>query len=257
VCSSDLQDDVASCYHVFRQAGIDVSAPLPELDVLIHTFGGDPVAAYRLAQVIRDFASDITFLVPEYAYSAGTLLCFSGNRILFGHYAGLGPIDITQGEVELASIDYFSDFAKDSEKKIREIVEASEGPSDFSVASDLLCRLVEHVGALKIGEYYRGRTLTGEYAQELLDHYMLSGTSNRVGRRNRVIRKLLFESPSHDFHLDFHMCAPLGLVVEEMNTTESDATKHVVSTLDDLTQRDIICQNVTDDLKEPFIAYFS
>lgn len=251
------EDDVQNCYQTFRTAGVDAAQPLAQLDVLIHTFGGDPVTAYRLAQLIRNFALDVTFLVPEYSYSAGTLLCFSGNRIMFGHNAGMGPIDITQEGVELASIDSFSVFAKDSEEMIRRMVKSDDGVRNLSVASDLLCKLVEEVGALKIGEYYRARTLTGHYAQELLDNYMLSGLPNRVGRRNRIIRRLLFELPSHNFHLDFHLCAGLGLAVEEMAVTESDMSKNIVTILNDLTQRDIICQNVTDDVKMPFITFYS
>lgn len=176
---------------------------------------------------------------------------------MFGHYAGLSPIDITQEEVELASIDSFSQFAKDCEEKIREINKSDKNVGNVAVASDLLCRLVEEVGALKVGEYYRGRTLTGHCAQELLDNYMLTGLSNRIGKRNRIIRRLLFESPSHDFHFDFHMCTNLGLIISEMTTDQSDATKNIVVTLDDLTQREIICQNITDDTKMPFMTFYS
>src|SRR3712207_8898917 len=42
--------------------------------------------AYRLAQVVRDFTKEATFLVPEYAYSGGTLMCLAGNKILLGDY---------------------------------------------------------------------------------------------------------------------------------------------------------------------------
>lgn len=59
------------------------------LDVLLHTYGGDPIASYRLAQVIRDFSNDVAFLVPEHAYSGGTLLCLCGNTIRLGACAAI------------------------------------------------------------------------------------------------------------------------------------------------------------------------
>jgi len=248
--------DVQDCYRAFRNANLTIENPIPECDVLIHTYGGDPIAAYKLAQIINDFVRKIIYLVPEYAYSAGTLLCLSGKQIRLGHYAGLSPIDIFQEEIELASIDNFIKFTKDCQKGIQDILSDKEKAHLCTVASDLLCHLVEQVGALKVGEYYRARTLTGYYAEELLDHYMLVGLSNAKGKRNRIIRWLLFEAPSHSLHMDFHMCNNIGLVIEEMTTQESDATKHVVSLLDELTEQSVICQNITDDLKMPFIAFY-
>lgn len=43
------QGDIKDCYQTFRTFGIRPEQPLAKLDVLIHTFGGDPVAAFRLA----------------------------------------------------------------------------------------------------------------------------------------------------------------------------------------------------------------
>jgi hypothetical protein len=257
--------DVEDCYQVFRNANITPESPLEECDVLIHTFGGDPVTGYRLGQCLHDFAKSILFLIPKYSYSAGTLLCFSGNRLYFGHSAGVSPIDVTrvpvvftprEEEVELASIDSFLDFAEESQKRVQQILHDFGLSVTSEVCSDLLCALVGKVGPLKVAQYYRERTLTGQYAQELLDRYMLDGLPNAEGRRDTIIGRLLFGSPSHDFHLDFHMSADLGLEVEEMSSLESDATRGVVALLDDLTRRKVICLNVTNEVKMPFIALY-
>jgi hypothetical protein len=252
-----MEEDVSYCYQAFRSDGITPENPLPELDVLIHTYGGNPLAAYQLGQTIRDFVSnDVACLVPQHAYSAGTLLCFSGNRICLGHSAGLSPIDITHGDVELTSIDYFRDFAKDSQEHIQRVLREMEHNGVSTVGSDLLCCLVKDIGALKVGQYYRARTLTGHYAQKFLDQYMFAGQTNAAGKRNKVIKSLLFEAPAHEFHIDFHMCLDIGLVMQEMNTTESDATKGLIELLNDLVVRDIICPYIDDESRMPFIALF-
>ena len=134
--------DVQDCYKAFRNSNITVESPLPECDVLVHTYGGDPIAAYKLAQTIHDFAQKAVYLVPEYAYSAGTLLCLSGNNIHLGHYAGLSPIDISQEEVELASIDYFIEFTQACQKNIQKVLSENGVTQIAPVASDLLCHLV-------------------------------------------------------------------------------------------------------------------
>ena len=257
--------DVEDCYRAFRNVNITPENLLPECDVLLHTFGGDPVTGYRLAQCLHDFASSILFLVPKWAYSAGTLLCFSGNRIHFGHCAGLSPIDITlvpamltprEEEVELASIDSFMEFTADSQKMIQAILHDFNLSEISIVGSDLLCSLVGKVGPLKVARYYRERMLTGHYAQELLDRHMLAGLSNAEGRRDTIIRRFLFGSPSHGFHLDFHMCCDLGLEAVEMSTVESDATRKLVSILDDSVTSGLICPNITNDDKMPFIGLY-
>src|SRR3712207_3582478 len=80
------EDQVKYLHSVLTQKGLRRSEPLDGLDVLLHTSGGEPTVAYRLAQVVRDFTKEATFLVPEYAYSGGTLMCLAGNKILLGDY---------------------------------------------------------------------------------------------------------------------------------------------------------------------------
>ena len=86
------------CLGQLREAGVTKEDKLQSLDVLVHTFGGDPTGAYRLGQTLRLLSSKLEFLVPEYAFSAGSLLCLSGDMIWLGDNAGLSPFDITLKE---------------------------------------------------------------------------------------------------------------------------------------------------------------
>lgn len=249
-------EDVRYCYKVMRSSGLSVEEPLPDLDVLVHTSGGDPTAAYRLAKCIRHFAKAVSFLVPEYAYSAGTLLCLSGNEVRFGHNAGLSPIDISleseNERIELTAIDYFIKFVSASQDAIQGVLRKNGVSEPSPVGSDLLVRLVDQVQAIKVGSYYRQRTLTGHYAEELLDQYMLVGFPNSSGRRNRIVQELLFSAPAHEFHVDHERSAALGLVSHKMSTKESDATKGLVEVLADMKQDGHICQSINDWQTFPF-----
>src|SRR5207249_3306461 len=100
------------------------------------------------------------------------------------------------------------------------------------------------------------RTLTGHYAEQLLDNYMLAGRPNTRGRRNAIITQLLFGKPVHDFHLDYHMCCDAGLEVAEMDTKESDVTKGLVEVLHNVAYQGRICQPITDYSQQPFIAFY-
>ena len=73
-------DDVRDVYDEFRRRGRSASSQLERLDVLIHSYGGDADACYAVAQVIRDFAANVIFLVPFHAASGATLICLCGNE---------------------------------------------------------------------------------------------------------------------------------------------------------------------------------
>lgn len=260
------EDDLGDVYSAFRAANVTVENKLPTLDILIDSYGGNPVAAYRLAQLIRDFAKDVIFLVADHAYSAATLLCFSGNAIRLAHYAGLSPIDITlvsapgakpSEEVELANIDKFLEFAKKCRATIEELLQGMENRSSSTkVDSDMLVEMVKQVGALQVGKYFRERLLTGDYAQELLDRYMFPGFPDATIRRNEVIQGFLFRAPSHDFHVDYHLCKNWQLTVEEMDTKESDLVKSAVEKLDEMAETGIICQRLTRTTRMSFSRFY-
>lgn len=259
-----MQPDMRYAYTELRGGGFSRENKIEKLDVLMHTYGGDPVAAYRLAQMIADFSDDIIFLVPEYAYSAGTLVCFVGDEIRLGDYAGISPIDITitedrssgRDEVELANVECFMDFAQTAREKIEKSLKSLGSKNASSVESDLLVKMVEQETALTVGKYFRERQLTRHYAQELLDNYMFGNISNASDRRDRVIDGLLTGAPAHSFHIDYHLGVKMGLELKEMTIEESDKTKEIVSSLDDLTRSGEICKNLSDSLKMPFIRFY-
>lgn len=62
-------------------------------DVFIVSNGGSAEATERIVQRLRGRFEDIRFLVPSNAYSAATLMCFSGNEIQMLPEGTLGPID--------------------------------------------------------------------------------------------------------------------------------------------------------------------
>jgi len=258
--------DTRDVYDKLRTSGATPENKMAQLDVLLDSYGGQPVAGYRLAQLIRDFANEVSFLVPSHAYSAATLLCFSGDEIRLGHFAGLSPIDITlvsesgkapRKEVELATVDSFMDFAQDARKRIEEQLAKIGCKGTTTVDSDLLVAMVKEVGAMQVGKYYRERMLTGQYAEALLDTYMFSGCTDRAQRRKDVIQKFLFGAPAHDFHLDYHLCKEWRLEVEEMPTVESDLARAVLQQLSELASAGVICENLSHTQRYPYFDWFA
>ncbi len=259
------EGDLDDVYHVLRNAGLNPEQRLGALDVLIDSYGGDPVAGYRLAQLVRSFTENLHVLVAEHAYSAATLFSFAGNKIRLAHYAGLSPIDITlvsesgrkpRHEVELATVDSFMDFAVKARRRIEELIQELGCESKTNVDSDVLVAMVKDVGALQVGKFFRERTLTGYYAEELLDNYMFASALDRVDKRKRVIVNFLFGAPSHEIHLDYRLAKKWNLEVEEMSTQESDFARAVTDTLDELVEAKVICPSLSRWERMPFIRYY-
>ena len=64
-----------------------------KLVFILTTPGGYIQGAERIVQVIRHYYKEIYFIIPDYAYSAGTVLCMSGDEIYMNYLSALGPID--------------------------------------------------------------------------------------------------------------------------------------------------------------------
>ena len=61
--------------------------------LILHTPGGMAEAAQTIVDFLRSKYSDIDFLVPTYAMSAGTMIALGCDRIIMGRQSQLGPTD--------------------------------------------------------------------------------------------------------------------------------------------------------------------
>ncbi len=63
------------------------------LYVILTTGGGVLLPVQRMVKVFRYYYKEVNFIVPNYAFSAGTILCMSGDKIYMNYFSCLGPID--------------------------------------------------------------------------------------------------------------------------------------------------------------------
>ncbi len=61
--------------------------------IVLTTRGGSATVVERLVNILRHNYEEVNFIVPDYAYSAGTIFCMSGDNILMDYFSVLGPID--------------------------------------------------------------------------------------------------------------------------------------------------------------------
>jgi len=64
-----------------------------KINIVLTTGGGSANVVERFVNILRHHYSEVNFIVPDYAYSAGTIFCMSGDSIYMDYFSVLGPID--------------------------------------------------------------------------------------------------------------------------------------------------------------------
>lgn len=88
-----IRTTIESLINEKRRVGRRVAPRRRNLAVVLQTGGGYIEVVERISQVFRKHYREVYFIIPNYAYSAGTVLALSGNRIYMDYYSALGPID--------------------------------------------------------------------------------------------------------------------------------------------------------------------
>jgi hypothetical protein len=115
---------------------------VPNLDLIIHSPGGDGTAADKMTDLCRKYCTGIfRVVVPLYAKSAATLIALSGDEILMGETSELGPIDgqiqiIQDNTVQQISADHYLRAAKEATDKL-----GSSAPTEVEAARIQLATL--------------------------------------------------------------------------------------------------------------------
>ena len=87
--ANGLENDIVS---LIEELSKD-TAKREKLTVILTTPGGSALAVERYVNIIRHHYNTVDFVIPDYAYSAGTIFCMSGDNIYMDYFSVLGPID--------------------------------------------------------------------------------------------------------------------------------------------------------------------
>ncbi len=96
--------------------GIEKISPKKNtLTFIIESPGGYLLAVERIVATLRHYYTNVNFIVPNLAMSAGTVLVMSGNEIFMDYYSVLGPIDPQVENPDgqtVSAIGYLREFDK-------------------------------------------------------------------------------------------------------------------------------------------------
>lgn len=183
------------------------------LDLLLHTPGGDVDAAEKLINLVHTRVGDGTLriIVPDFAKSAGTLMALGAHKILMSDSSELGPIDpqITlddgRGNRINHSVLCFLDAYKVHSEGLK------KDPDD-AVAQMMLDKL--DPATVRMFETVRDRART--FAEDQLRRWMFQKTT---GNFSKIASDLMDTKryPSHGQMIGWQEAQQLGLEVEYMD----------------------------------------
>lgn len=99
--SDELDGDVFSYFGIIADGNEnqilklieDIDNKKDRIFVILTTGGGSAIAVERYVNILRHHYQEVNFIVPDYAFSAGTIFCMSGDNIYMDYFSVLGPID--------------------------------------------------------------------------------------------------------------------------------------------------------------------
>ena len=183
---------------------LDLMGDVDKISLYLYTTGGVTLAAWGIANLIRQFCEEFEVIVPAKAHSAGTLICLGADRIIMTKQATLGPIDpsvntplnpsipgappTARMPVSVEAINGFIELAKET------------GIKDSGDYATVLSILTQHVHPLVLGEVYRSRSQIRMLGERLLSKH-LDNEEPTKEKIEKILDFLCSESGSHDYKI--------------------------------------------------------
>ena len=172
--------------------------PKEKIDLYIFTKGGDVLTALRLVELIYEYCSKFSVLVPYKSYSAGTLICLGASEIVMTKMGELSPVD-----PNITSV-----FNPEDSNNMKLPINVEDVYSFFSIAKDVIglktdetlikvfTNLTEHIHPLAVGSIFRTHALIRAVARELLLMHMEYDEEYKI---NEIVNTLTEKLQSHSY----------------------------------------------------------
>lgn len=186
-----------------------------DLDLLLHTLGGDIDQAERIVLLCRrKIGKEAQFrvIVPDSAKSAGTLIALGADEIVMGYASELGPID-PQITITTAGGESMTRPAQSFKDGLRSIIDESEdgnvSPAYFPLLDKLDPALIDFCD--------KAIERSKKFAREYLRLYMLKHESDE--KINDVVDVLVNadEHLSHGAVIDAERAHRFGLKIASLD----------------------------------------
>lgn len=176
-----------------------------QIDVLLYSTGGLTMAAWGLANLIREYCDRFSVLVPFKAHSTATLLALGADEIVMGPLAQLSPVDPTitspfnpmaQNPAQPGQLQVLPISVEDVASYLnlaREEADIKSGPGMIEVFK----KLSDTVQPMALGSVYRAKEQIKLLASKLLAFHM--DQSAKKKEIEDIVKVMTKELYSHDY----------------------------------------------------------
>ena len=183
--------------------------PCRHIDVVFYSRGGIVNAARRIALLLREFASSVSFLVPHYCESAGTVAALCADEIVAGPVAIFSPVD----PLLMSAGTEGSGPPALSAQDLRLFGEMSSewfGLDPREAQARALSILCDNIFPSTLTSFYRATREMQTICNEMLAWHI---PDDREELRRHIADRLIFGYHSHSYALTWDELAALGLPV--------------------------------------------
>jgi hypothetical protein len=165
-------------------------AATKQIDVLVHSTGGDALAAWKLMSILRERFEHVSVLVPFMAFSAATLFALGADEIVMHPHASLGPID-PQLTIQQPG-GTLRQFAYEDVGAFLRFLSSDAKISDAKHVSTVIDKLFSVVDPVHVGAAKRASELSASVGERLLLLHM-------KGRGSKTQAKQIAENLNKSF----------------------------------------------------------
>lgn len=219
-----------------------------ELDIILHSHGGDIHAAYVMARELKRRFEHVTIFVPVRAKSAAMLLCMIADDLVLGTLAELGPLDgqyqppeLGDGPADCSGLVPFKALEQlnDAAGMLYELplarfiqsvhMKAADARGQATqLVSDLLRPLYAQMSPTVLAESARRLDVGSEHALRLLARCQ---PGRPEAARRQMVDRLVHAYPCHCFPLDYEELEDLGFPVRRPTTIEESTQEMLALSL--------------------------
>ncbi len=170
-----------------------------DLDVILYTSGGSGDQAYLVGRYLQENVEGrLSFLVPRWAKSAGTLLSCSGDEIVMTRIAELGPID------PMIHIEKIHRYVP-----VLSIIELFKILPQLGLPDKILKDIIDKLPLIEIGDYKRVLEHNIELTSKLLEKRMFRDDPGKASK----VASSLASYKHHGAPITLYDASELGLRV--------------------------------------------
>lgn len=162
------------------------------INLIMHTKGGNSNASDGSAKVLKNYQGNINVFIPEYAFSAGTVIALTGNNIFMNWYSFMGPVDAQM------EYDFENEFSGSFSTKYIKILKDQKG-----------CRGHKEFLQSSLAKAYH------EEAEEYLR--IIIGDNQNI---EQIVEKMLNTKYSHEYNFTKKELIDLQLPIKNENVPD-------------------------------------